>query len=509
MPRPYRVLHGVGYPHLIKGCNPTNVIEANLNDRKGVYYDNAVRLSETDLSNFGTIVGKPLRLEHQEQDVGQITRAWVDAEGQLRINAHLYVDTPLGRDIDRRLQEGTLRGLSVGYESHVDTSRGLAEITHKTFHEISICEQGFFPGANISVFASNQESNSDAYKSLTSLTASPVIPFNIMATEQVNTPNPTPEVQEPAKAPAPTAPVPVNEDTAKASRELLTQMDVSVTEAEQLKAKLAELEKQKAAERAELEQLREEKRLREEARRREQIQQAEVTITAMKESLGTDLPEQFAAGVKSVWVDPALNESRQMFEVLAAKLKESQQRVSEMEELKRKVTEMEETQKKATQFAQRTQASIMGLREGMTELDADKARAAHEESQMKIEVGASRGANGLTPQGFASVFKVPAPSPSELQLVRDSVPGMSVGVSASDLGAKYAGREVRAKPRHEYEQYCPGSLANYKETAPMWHWAMTQDTTGLQHMVKFDKQYNTMETKKAGDMANMTWYKTQ
>jgi hypothetical protein len=143
MPRPYRLLEGVGYPNLIKGKNSTNVVQTNLHDTQGMYYDNAVMLSEHDLNNFGTISGKPLRLEHcPDEDIGVITRGWVDKEGKLRITARLWMDTKTGYDIDEKIQNGQLRGLSVGYDSHVDTSRGLAEITHKTFNEISVCEQG-------------------------------------------------------------------------------------------------------------------------------------------------------------------------------------------------------------------------------------------------------------------------------------------------------------------------------------------------------------------------------
>ena len=42
--RPYRVIKGIAYPHLIKGKNKTRIVEANLNDRNEYYYDEAIRL---------------------------------------------------------------------------------------------------------------------------------------------------------------------------------------------------------------------------------------------------------------------------------------------------------------------------------------------------------------------------------------------------------------------------------------------------------------------------------
>ena len=144
--RSYRLIHGVCYPHLIANDNPTSIIQTQSRNREQLYYDPAIRLSEGDLQRFGSIAGKPIRLNHDENiEIGFIKKAWKDREGKLRINAAIYDDNDFQRSIFAKIEKGLLSGLSVGYDNHVSKNGEIAHVTHKTFNEISVCEQGKKP----------------------------------------------------------------------------------------------------------------------------------------------------------------------------------------------------------------------------------------------------------------------------------------------------------------------------------------------------------------------------
>jgi hypothetical protein len=154
MNRPYRVIKGIAYPHLIRGKNKTNVIKANIYDREEYYYDDAIRLSEDDIKTFKNLVGQPICVEHNTGlDVGTITHSWTDAEGKLRFMGRVYLDTDAGKIADAAIKSGELKGISVGYTPHVN--RETMKVSGKTFKEVSLCRQGFFPGARIEVTASD------------------------------------------------------------------------------------------------------------------------------------------------------------------------------------------------------------------------------------------------------------------------------------------------------------------------------------------------------------------
>ena len=156
MSRPYRIVNGVAYPELVR-ANSTTLVTANLNDREEYYYDPALVLSENDVKN---LAGKPICVEHDQNDVvGEISKTWTDGDGKLRFLGRVYLDTEYGRQIDKEIHNGTLRGISVGYDSRMEDGH----VVGKDFHEVSLCRQGFFAGASVSTRAS-KTSNKD-YKS--------------------------------------------------------------------------------------------------------------------------------------------------------------------------------------------------------------------------------------------------------------------------------------------------------------------------------------------------------
>lgn len=152
----YRIIVGIAYPNLVLGENRTNIVKANVSDTDSYYYDDAVRLSERDVKAFNNLKGHPLCVEHDENHkVGEITHSWTDEEGRLRFMARVNVKDPAGQEIWNKIHNKELACVSVGYTPYVDMKS--MEVNRKQFREISLCKQGFFPGARISVSASKEK----------------------------------------------------------------------------------------------------------------------------------------------------------------------------------------------------------------------------------------------------------------------------------------------------------------------------------------------------------------
>mgnify|MGYP005990073313 CR=1 FL=1 len=221
--RKYKIISGVAYPHLISGKNKTKLVKANVFDKNEYYYDEAIRLSEKDVSDFNQLVGQPLCVEHDESiQVGEISKTWTDKKGQLRFMARLYVDTPQGIAAHNSMNRGELSGISVGYSPMLD--RETMTVNGKVFKEVSLCRQGFFPGAQVSVRASANRAT---------LTEKMLIFFKISAMQEEKTeqsPEPIAEVVEK------TTHLDENTDAV----ELARQTDEMLKENEILKQKLAE-----------------------------------------------------------------------------------------------------------------------------------------------------------------------------------------------------------------------------------------------------------------------------
>lgn len=153
MNRPYRLFHGVAYPNLFLGENQPTKIQANMHH---LYHDPSVRLSPKEVNEF---IGKPICVEHErELDVGKIVAAWQDSQGDMRVDFHVYTDNNAGRLVCSRYDAGELGELSVGYEF----AREGDEVQEKFIKEVSLCKEGFFDGARVSVAASksNYKNNS-------------------------------------------------------------------------------------------------------------------------------------------------------------------------------------------------------------------------------------------------------------------------------------------------------------------------------------------------------------
>jgi len=274
--RKYKLITGVCYTDLYKDADQPRKVKYLPNDRENFYRDDAVRLSHKDVSEFRA---RPIMLEHgfdledirerfgvvdTSQPVGEVFQSSVDSDGYMRISARIFVDTPAGEKIYKAVESGDLRGLSVGYrpqfKDHIS-----GEIDYKLFDEVSLCKQPFFEGAQVSVTASNLQSEQGKN-----------FWFQIMSeqTEQAT--------------PATATPVPEN----KEARELLRNTDSIAQELAQKEAQIKELmekiAKQEPLANAELQRREEEERKAEEERNR----MAEQIVSVIKEVMQTVEPEK-------------------------------------------------------------------------------------------------------------------------------------------------------------------------------------------------------------------------
>ena len=178
MSRPYRIVSGISYPRLYVGANQPREIKTGIDaETRGYYHDESIKLNSDDVQGF---VGKPICLEHDPNvKVGQITAAWQDRDNHMRITARIFTDTETGKETFDRINKGDLRGFSVGYDVSCDKANP-NQVSGKHFNEISVCQEPFFAGAEITVAAATKKQD---YKS--TLT-NRVLNFKIMA-EQKNT----------------------------------------------------------------------------------------------------------------------------------------------------------------------------------------------------------------------------------------------------------------------------------------------------------------------------------
>ncbi len=245
MNREYRIVTGVAYPVLFNGKNQPTQVTANLQDPSEYYYDPSIRLSEKDMASYRN---RPVCVEHDQSNViGEIANVWKGADGHMWMHARIFTDTPSGIDHFNRINNGDLSCLSVGYSVGTDNH---GNVTGKDYHEISVCKEGFFPGAALRVAASGEKkyitNDSEYVKKLL---------FSVMASETnfgaggaaASVAAPTP-----AAVAAPTAAAPLdarNKDASELARQsdsLLQQQAADAARYKTMEQELAVLRKEKA-----------------------------------------------------------------------------------------------------------------------------------------------------------------------------------------------------------------------------------------------------------------------
>jgi hypothetical protein len=167
----YAIVHGRTYPRVTKGANVTNRITAPGRDREQLWRDPAIVLSDADLDECEGAKGLNLCYEHNPNDVvGKVSCTYInDKEGDtLDLIARIPIKDDHGNDITRGLEmvesirAGRIKGFSVGYDADV---RQGGYVHGKQFNEISLVEEPFFGGCNITVGVVASSSNNSAQDS--------------------------------------------------------------------------------------------------------------------------------------------------------------------------------------------------------------------------------------------------------------------------------------------------------------------------------------------------------
>lgn len=150
----YAIVTGKAYPQVKAGKNSTTTVRAPLNNRQAFYHDPAVQLSDADMDEIDGATGAPLCVEHNKQDVvGYVHHSWVEEDkGRcLQIIGRIPMNDR-GKKVYSDIKAGKYRGFSVGYGTDLQSfADGTHQLNEKKFHEISLVEEPFFEGCNLSV----------------------------------------------------------------------------------------------------------------------------------------------------------------------------------------------------------------------------------------------------------------------------------------------------------------------------------------------------------------------
>lgn len=147
----YAIIKGKAYPQVIEGDNTTRTLTASLHDRRQLYNDPAVRLSEADLTAFNGTEGAPLCFEHRKNDVvGYVHHSWLDDDNALQIVGRIPLNDR-GKQIVAEIRAGEIAGLSVSYGNGIEENGRTRNLKSKTFREISLVKKPFFSGCDLTV----------------------------------------------------------------------------------------------------------------------------------------------------------------------------------------------------------------------------------------------------------------------------------------------------------------------------------------------------------------------
>ena len=158
----YGIVTGLAFPSLVEGKNTTTKVTSNLKDRNSWYHDPAFQVSMSELDDIDGAEGAPLCVEHDRKHVvGHVHHSYIDESDPKRgwrIMARIPLKDEQGNDIEagrkafNDINEGELNGFSVGVQNQmtVDNNTGERHVCGRVFHEVSLVNQPFFDGCNLS-----------------------------------------------------------------------------------------------------------------------------------------------------------------------------------------------------------------------------------------------------------------------------------------------------------------------------------------------------------------------
>jgi len=447
MNREYRVIVGVAYPVLFNGKNQPTQVKANLADPAEYYYDDSIRLSEKDMAAYRN---RPVCVEHDQSNViGEIANVWKGKDGNMWMQARIFTDTPSGIDHFNRINGGDLSCLSVGYSVGTDN---YGNVTGKDYHEISVCKEGFFPGAALTVAASGEKkyitNQSEYVKKLL---------FSIMASETNFSGGAAPAAAAPAAATPAAAATPLdarNKDASELARQSDSLLQQQAADAARLKA----LEQQVA-----MFKKKEEEQLAQYANKRKTDH--EQAIGLLKEQWaeqhpGEAFPAEFEESAKSAFLHP--DGERAAAVITANALSYKKQR----EELLAQKARFEEMEKKMKQFEADSEVAKAHVRASerlhMSTGGASPSAVSAEAPAASIAVNASK-------PNMSNLF---LPSAMEKQLVKDNY-GITIDESKINVNASATAVAPSSPfdlPTQQQVKFLPNSLFRHPQGKVLAEW---------------------------------------
>ena len=447
--RPFYQFSGPAYPQILRGDNPTREVRADLEDRNEFYYDSAIQLCEADLERFVSLDGKPLCYEHDNEDeIGYIHHAWVDASQELRIMGRIYIDTPRGREIAQNVKNGHFRGLSVGYQTPIETNymSGKNTLLSKQFREISLCKEPFFRGCDISVTASahgkNQETKEQSYLANSDPAKSQLyfwIPLDVMASTQEQPTHPTGEAPQAGQAGVGGQLTPSQVSHSEAS-EILKEADKLK---EQLNNTRAELEaKRKAEEAAKKEndarmarlaylEQKEQERAAEYAKAQATV--ADEVIAEQKAAYGADLPEDWERATRETITNPEHQQYAGIITASAKKARADRERAEKLEE------QLKAMQERMAKLEGANDVAAKQIRASRAELaEASKPQTGIEEEEESLLMS-------TTTTTTTNVHEIVCSKPSAAELPIFKELGFFSGLQGKERGVQASGRPVEER----------------------------------------------------------------
>ena len=402
MSRPYRIIQGICYPHLISGSNTTRKITANLSDPHSFYYDDSIRLSEADLKDF---TKKPICWEHdQDHVIGEVSHVWKDNDGKMRMTGRIYTDSDEGIELYNAINDKKAHSLSVGYSVNTDSDNN---VTGKNCYEISVCREPFFEGAAISVCASDKK------KYITNSNNQIKFVISAMATETKLDENK--DSSELAK---------VHDDLLRKTEEQAKKL----AQMEQLELKVKEME---AAENQRLAQYAE-------SQKPKLKEVLDLTEQQYKEENGAEavLPADYRSSVENAFMHPSGAQAAAVITASAFSYKKQREHRLQMEA---QIKQMEEKSKQL--LAEHEVA--------MTHVKAsERMHLSTETTKAEVAVTANQ-----KPLNMSNLFV--APSASERELYK-----LATGKEAPNSGSVNV--NASAVPQSQYKSHFPNSLSNHE-----------------------------------------------
>lgn len=496
------VVTGIIYPGVQAGATGSNGLLPEWDPDRNYYHHPVIKVNERDIKQWNNLRNKPVRLEHgqhqgsQPVEVGIFVDGVITNEQNLHVTAGLY-DTEAGRYAHELIKNGVLKGFSIGYDPIGDTNGYLVE---KVLNEGSLVVKPFFPGANISVCASDSPKyNNEAPKNTDRL----FVPFtkttmadNIAptpASASVNAPPPTPTptnagVNALSGATGGGAPAAAAAPQRDATTEIqLRAMELELKQMREERARQekekGDLEKKYQEQEAFTKKYLEEKQKQREQEETKELALAKEAMARIQKGLGADqLPpeyveQQLSLAQKKVYTDIE-DPARGYLDVAASMTQKIANRFSDMQteqqklvdELAKLKSELQDRDKRLLSVADRlhgaTQNSFAAPM-GSTAALGGVTTSSGGNNSSSVSVNAS-GANG---GGGASVsmtdlLVVPKVRPNTregymYQQLYGSKQPMSVQASFGETQTV----TVPAPPVHDKMAYCKNSLRNRKDEA--------------------------------------------